>query len=66
KLSMKRIIGCNTSFWRSDALLVNGYDEDMVGWGRRTRNFLHVLCTTGSSTGGSGFLRGSIIWIILT
>lgn len=26
--------GCNMSFWRSDFLLVNGYNEEIEGWGR--------------------------------
>jgi glycosyltransferase involved in cell wall biosynthesis len=25
--------GCNMSFWKSDLLLVNGYNEDIQGWG---------------------------------
>ncbi len=47
KLSMKRIIGCNTSFWRNDALLVNGYDEDMVGWGAQDQEFSARLMHNG-------------------
>jgi glycosyltransferase involved in cell wall biosynthesis len=27
------IKGCNQGFWRRDLLQVNGFDEDMVGWG---------------------------------
>lgn len=26
--------GCNMSFWRKDLLAVNGYNEDITGWGR--------------------------------
>ena len=26
--------GCNTSFWREDFIAVNGYNEDLEGWGR--------------------------------
>ena len=26
--------GCNMSFWKNDLLAVNGYNEDMIGWGR--------------------------------
>ncbi len=26
--------GCNMSFWKEDLLAVNGYNEDMIGWGR--------------------------------
>lgn len=26
--------GCNTSFYKSDFIAVNGYNEDFKGWGR--------------------------------
>ncbi|RNC84895.1 MAG: glycosyltransferase [Winogradskyella sp.] len=26
--------GCNTSFYKSDFIAINGYDENFVGWGR--------------------------------
>ncbi len=26
--------GCNTSFWKSDFIKVNGYNENLEGWGR--------------------------------
>jgi predicted glycosyltransferase involved in capsule biosynthesis len=26
--------GCNMSFWKEDLIKVNGYDEEMTGWGR--------------------------------
>ena len=26
--------GCNTSYWKEDFILVNGYNEDIEGWGR--------------------------------
>lgn len=26
--------GCNTSFWKSDFIKINGYNEDFKGWGR--------------------------------
>ncbi len=29
-----KIRGCNMSFWRKDFILVNGYNEDIAGWGR--------------------------------
>lgn len=31
---LKGIRGCNMSFYKSDFLSVNGYNEDIVGWGR--------------------------------
>ncbi|MBB4119172.1 hypothetical protein GGR32_001468 [Mesonia hippocampi] len=30
----KKMRGCNLSFWRSDFIAVNGYNEDIEGWGR--------------------------------
>ena len=30
----KKVRGCNLSFWREDFLKINGYNEDMTGWGR--------------------------------
>lgn len=30
----KKFRGCNTSFFRSDFIAVNGYNEDFKGWGR--------------------------------
>ncbi|MGI9518767.1 MAG: glycosyltransferase family 2 protein [Pirellulaceae bacterium] len=31
---LKNSRGCNQAFWRQDLLDVNGYDEQMQGWGR--------------------------------
>lgn len=28
-----RLRGCNMAFWRDDVLTVNGYDENITGWG---------------------------------
>ncbi len=30
----KKFRGCNFSFWRDDFIAVNGYNEEMTGWGR--------------------------------
>lgn len=30
----KKFRGCNLSFWRSDFIEINGYNEDFEGWGR--------------------------------
>jgi hypothetical protein len=38
KLS-KKLRGCNLSYWRQDFLEVNGYNEDMTGWGREDSEF---------------------------
>lgn len=29
-----KLRGCNLSYWRKDFISVNGYNEDMTGWGR--------------------------------
>jgi len=34
-----RIRGANLSFWRSDVLRVNGFNEDFIGWGREDSEF---------------------------
>lgn len=30
----RKLRGCNLSFWRSDFIAINGYNEAMTGWGR--------------------------------
>jgi len=30
----EKLRGCNVSFWRADFININGYNEDMTGWGR--------------------------------
>ena len=34
---------CNMGFWRADAILVNGFDERFVGWGREDSDFVARL-----------------------
>jgi glycosyltransferase involved in cell wall biosynthesis len=46
KLS-KKLRGCNLSYWRSDFLKVNGYNEDMVGWGREDSEFVVRMINSG-------------------
>lgn len=36
-------LGCNMSFWRSDVLAVNGYDEFFEGWGGEDDDLAHRL-----------------------
>ena len=41
------IQGCNMSYWREDALAVNGYNEDFVGWGPEDSEFAARLMNRG-------------------
>jgi len=41
------IKSCNQGFWRRDLLAVNGFDEDMVGWGSEDKE----LCTRLENAG---------------
>lgn len=41
------IHGCNMAFWREDALKVNGYNEDFVGWGPEDKEFVARLLNLG-------------------
>lgn len=31
--SFRHVRGCNMAFWKSDFIAVNGYNENMIGWG---------------------------------
>ncbi len=35
-----KIRGCNLSFWRKDLIAINGYNEDMEGWGREDSDMI--------------------------
>ena len=39
--------GCNMSFWKEDLLAVNGYNEDMTGWGREDSELSARLINLG-------------------
>ncbi len=41
------IHGCNMAFWRKDAIAVNGYNEDFVGWGPEDKEFVARLLNAG-------------------
>jgi glycosyltransferase involved in cell wall biosynthesis len=38
---------CNFAFWKQDALGVNGFNEDFVGWGREDSEFAARLMNSG-------------------
>lgn len=39
--------GCNMGFWREDLLKVNGYNEEMTGWGREDNELASRLINLG-------------------
>jgi Glycosyltransferases, probably involved in cell wall biogenesis len=39
--------GCNMAFWRNDLLQVNGYNEEMTGWGREDNELASRLINLG-------------------
>lgn len=39
--------GCNMAFWREDCLCVNGYNEEIQGWGREDSEFCARLVNLG-------------------
>lgn len=41
------IRGCNISFWKSDFIKVNGYNEEMTGWGKEDTELTHRFFNIG-------------------
>jgi len=51
---------CNLSFWKQDAMAINGFNEDFEGWGREDSEFVVRLLNSGAKRqnlklGGVGF-----------
>lgn len=42
-----KLRGCNMSYWTSDALNINGYNEDYIGWGFEDFDFAQRLLNSG-------------------
>lgn len=45
--SIRRIRGCNASFWKKDLIRVNGYNELFVGWGSEDKELAVRLYNSG-------------------
>ena len=45
--SIRRIRGCNASFWKSDLIKINGYNEMFVGWGSEDKELAVRLYNSG-------------------
>jgi len=43
KFVWRRIKGCNMACWKSDALAIGGFDEQLVGWGHEDADFVFRL-----------------------
>ncbi|MBS1578543.1 MAG: glycosyltransferase family 2 protein [Bacteroidetes bacterium] len=46
-LSIEGVKGCNMSFWKKDCFTVNGYNNDIMGWGREDSEFASRLINAG-------------------
>lgn len=42
-----KLRGCNMSFWRDDFIKINGFNEDLVGWGIDDSEMIQRLHNTG-------------------
>lgn len=45
--ALLRTRGCHMAFWRDDLIRVNGYDEQMEGWGREDSELAQRLINAG-------------------
>ena len=43
----KKVRGCNLSYWKADYIAVNGYNEDIFGWGREDTELVVRMVNTG-------------------
>jgi glycosyltransferase involved in cell wall biosynthesis len=59
-LFSSKVRGCNISYWKKDFLEVNGYNEDMEGWGREDSEF--ILRTLNNGVQGKRLRYGGIVY----
>jgi glycosyltransferase involved in cell wall biosynthesis len=45
--SERHVRGCNLAFWRDNFIAVNGYNEDIIGWGHEDREMVYRLLNSG-------------------
>lgn len=53
---IEKLRGCNMSFWKDDLLKVNGYNEDMEGWGPEDKELAVRLINSGTEKRSLKFL----------
>ena len=58
----KKLRGCNLSFWRNDFIAVNGYNEEIEGWGREDSEM--VIRMVNNNVFGKRLRYGGIIYHI--
>lgn len=46
-INSSKLRGCNMSYWKKDAIAINGYNEDFVGWGYEDHDFAQRLLNSG-------------------
>ena len=47
ELSGRRVKGCNMSFWKKDLVAINGYDNNLQGWGHEDEELSWRLVNLG-------------------
>jgi hypothetical protein len=57
-----KVRGCNISFWRKDFIEVNGYNEDIEGWGREDSELILRILNNGVQ--GKRLRYGGILYHI--
>ncbi len=45
--SLKGVLGSTLAYWRADSILINGYNEEMSGWGCEDNEFVVRLLNAG-------------------
>lgn len=55
KMSSKGVRGCNTAFWKEDFVAINGYDNNLQGWGCEDVEFAARLVNIGVMKKGLKF-----------
>ena len=57
-----KVRGCNISYWRKDFLAVNGYNEEIEGWGREDSEF--IIRLLNNDVNGKRLKYGGILYHI--
>ena len=63
ELSGRRVKGCNMSFWKKDLVAINGYDNNLQGWGHEDEELSWRLVNLGRQKKSLNSLLSPIIYI---